>query len=241
MNALKILSLDTSSVAASCALMEDENLRGEYFLNTKLNHSKTIMEMVSSLLKESERTANDIDVFACVTGPGSFTGLRIGIAAAKGMADVLNKPCVGVSALHGLAENLRGFSGYIIPTMDARCNQVYTATFKGDGSTIERISEDDAITIDELGERLLTYTEEVYLTGDGAKLCYDKLQSKLPNLKLAPMALRYSRGSSVAEIARAKYEKGEITPSNELIPLYLRLPQAERELKKANEKIKEVK
>ena len=121
MSALKLLSLDTSSLAASAALWEDERLLGEFFINAKLTHSQTAMPMVEDLLKATQTSLSQVDLFAVSTGPGSFTGLRIGIAAVKGMAHALGKPCIPVSTLKGMAYNLLGFDGYVCPVMDARC------------------------------------------------------------------------------------------------------------------------
>ena len=250
MRELKILAVDSSSVAATACIWENGFLVGEYFLNTKLTHSQTIMEMVQSLCKESEVDISDIDVFASAIGPGSFTGLRIGIAAVKGMAlgaggkftkniegketEYSGRPCVGVSTLEGLAENMEGFDGIICPVMDARCNQVYTAVFEGMDGKVIRIYEDSAISIDDLYEVLKKYeNKRIYFVGDGAKLCMEKLGIKFKDVKIAPEAIRYSRASSIAKVAEKIAEnKDNLIPTGELIPAYIRLPQAERELKK---------
>lgn len=236
MSELKILAVDTSSAAAGVALWEDGFLLGEYYLNTQLTHSQTVMEMASHLLKQSKTDVKSIDCFACAAGPGSFTGLRIGIAAVKGMAYGANKPCVAVSTLEGLANNLIGFDGYICPVMDARCNQVYTATFKCENNNITRIFNDSAIAIDELCEKLLTLGDEkIYFVGDGAKLCMDKLSSKLKNARICPSQLMYSRGSSVARIGEKMFLENKTVSAAMLNPTYLRLSQAEREMKQKRE------
>lgn len=247
---MKILAVDSSSVAATACIWENGSLVGEYFLNTKLTHSQTIMEMVQSLCKESEIDIADIDVFASAIGPGSFTGLRIGIAAVKGMAlgagskftknidgeeiEYAGKPCVAVSTLEGLANNMEGFEGIICPVMDARCNQVYTAVFEGINGTVIRLYEDAAISVDELGDVLKQYNgQRIYFVGDGAKLCMEKLSDKLKDIRMAPEAIRYSRASSIAKVAENIAEiKDNLISTGELVPAYIRLPQAERELKK---------
>ena len=247
---MKILAVDSSSVAATACIWEDNFLVGEYFLNTRLTHSQTIMEMVESLCKESGIDISEIDVFASAIGPGSFTGLRIGIAAVKGMAigaggkftkniegeeiSYSGKPCVGVSTLEGLANNMEGFEGIICPVMDARCNQVYTAIFEGVNDKIIRLYEDSAISIDELYEVLKQYKDrKIYFVGDGAKLCMDKLGDSFKDAKIAPEAIRYSRASSIAKAAEeiAKNENN-LLYSGELVPAYIRLPQAQRERNK---------
>ena len=247
---MKILAVDSSSVAATACIWEDDFLVGEYFLNTKLTHSQTIMEMVQSLCKESNTDISDIDVFASAIGPGSFTGLRIGIAAVKGMAlgaggvltktddegthEFMGKPCVGVSTLEGLAENMEGFEGIICPVMDARCNQVYTAIFEGVNDTVIRLYEDSAISIDELYEVLKQYEDKrIYFVGDGAKLCMGKLGDRFKDVKMAPEAIRYSRASSIAKVAQRTAEiKDNLLSAGELVPAYIRLPQAQRERNK---------
>ncbi|MEG0898698.1 MAG: tRNA (adenosine(37)-N6)-threonylcarbamoyltransferase complex dimerization subunit type 1 TsaB [Oscillospiraceae bacterium] len=232
---MKLLAVDTSSLAATVALWEDNFLRGEYYLNTKLTHSQTIMEMVSSLLAQSQTEISDIDALACAVGPGSFTGLRIGIAAIKGMAYGINKPCIPVSTLEGLAHNLNGFEGYICPVMDARCNQVYTSLFKFENGGIVRLWEDMAITIDELKVKLLEYShKKIYFVGDGTQICMDRLKGELQNIVASPPALMFSRASSIGAVAEKMFKENQMINANELLPSYLRLPQAERELKKKN-------
>ena len=143
---MKILALDTSSQAASCCLLEDERPVGLFYMDAKLTHSQTILPMVEQVLKACQQKLADVDLFAVSNGPGSFTGLRIGTAAVKGMAHGLGKPCVGLSTLEGLAYNLVGHGGIVCAVMDARCNQVYTALFDLDND-LRRITEDMAIYI----------------------------------------------------------------------------------------------
>lgn len=230
---MTILALDTSSLAASCALWRDGVLLGEYFINVGLTHSQTIMPMVESLLRDAGASLPQVDRFGVSIGPGSFTGLRIGLSAVKGMAMALDKPCAAVSTLEGLAWNLLGFTGVIAPVMDARCMQVYTALFRGDGQTLTRMEPDMAISIPQLGQRLAALGEPVTLVGDGAALCMEKLATE-PGLalRLCPQALRHQRASSVALLSA----RTETPLSPEVLaPAYLRLPQAQRELMKKKE------
>lgn len=235
MNGLKLLSLDTSSLAASAALWEDDHLLGEFFINAKLTHSQTIMPMVEHLLEATQTSLSDVDLFAVSTGPGSFTGLRIGIAAVKGMAHALQKPCIPVSTLKGMAYNLPAFDGYVCPVMDARCQQVYTALFDLSSGKPVPVLEDCAIPLGQLKNQLQTLTRPVILVGDGAKLCYNECIDSCPQISLAPPALLFQRASSVAQAALD--EMGQAVPAADLAPAYLRLPQAERDLlRKQNQK-----
>ena len=223
---MNILAIDTSAVASSVAVCNDFKLVGEMFINVKLTHSQTLLPSCTSLLSATTYTLDDIDLFAVSAGPGSFTGLRIGIAAIKGMALCKNKPIVAVSTLEALAHNLSGFDGIVCAVMDARCNQVYNAIFESsvNGKQI-RLCDDRALPIDELATELKSYDKNIFLVGDGAELCYNKIELK--NIFLAPEKARFAKGSSVGFIAFRDNEKA-IT-ADTLMPTYLRIPQAERE------------
>lgn len=221
---MRILAVDTSAVCASTAVTEDGKILSESSINAGLTHSRTLMPMIDSVLKNGEIDLDTIDLFACSVGPGSFTGIRIGVAAVKGLCDALNKKCVPVSTLEALAYNLLGRSCTAVSVMDARCNQVYCAIFKVEGEEITRLTEDMAIKIDELKEMLREYDNIVFV-GDGAKLCHNAL-----GYTKAPAGVEYQKGSSVCFAAQRHIDKA--IPSKELLPVYLRLPQAERELKK---------
>ena len=189
--------------------------------------------MAESLLKTCGTAPGELDFFAVTRGPGSFTGLRIAIAAAKGLAMAAGKPCVGVSTLEGLARNLAGFEGTAAAVMDARCGQLYAGLFSLEGGEVIRAEEDCAISIQELGEKLERIKKPVFLVGDGAELCYNKLmetKSAGDRLRLAPPHLRYQRAAAVGAAALAAWIRGEALDAGELVPAYLRLPQAEREL-----------
>jgi len=224
---LRILAIDTSSQAASAAIVDDGVVAGEFFVNAKLTHSQTIMPMVDSLINCTRLSLDSIDAFAVSTGPGSFTGLRIGISAAKGLAHALNKPVYAVSTLEGLAYNLSMANGIVCPVMDARCNQVYTAFFECKNSKIKRLSEDAAMSIDELGKKINEYEKTVIFVGDGANLCYNVLSDKC-NVALCSPLNMHQRAASVA--AAAASGNLQLLSPSELAPSYLRLPQAQREL-----------
>ncbi len=220
---MKILAVDTSAVCASVAVTEDGKVLSESSINTGLTHSRTLMPMIDSVLKNGEISLDSIDLFACSVGPGSFTGIRIGVAAIKGLCDALGKKCVPVSTLEALACNLVGRNCTAVSVMDARCNQVYCAIFSINGEEVTRVTEDMAIKVDDLGEMLKNY-ENIIFVGDGAKLCHSALR-----YTKAPANCEYQKGSSVCFAAMKHLD--EALPSKELVPVYLRLPQAERELK----------
>lgn len=229
---MKILSLDSTSVTASVAITENGKTLAENFINNGLTHSQTLMPLVEKTLVDSGVSIKDIDLFAVTNGPGSFTGVRIGIASVKGMADALNKPCFAVSTLEAIAEPLKNEDVIACAVMDARCNQVYTAIFENGN----RLCEDKAVLIDELGEELRQYNKKVVFIGDGASLCYEKLNNVLENIEMADEDIRYIHASSIGRLAEEKIANGEnTTDSAKLVPFYLRLPQAEREL---NNKLK---
>lgn len=219
---MKILSVDTSAVCASVAVVENGKIISQCNTNAGLTHSKTLLPMIDAALKNSCTDLNTIDTFACAVGPGSFTGIRIGIAAIKGLADGMNKKCIPVSTLEGLGYNLKGNDCIACAVMDARCQQVYTACFDIDGDKITRLTEDSAIKIEELGEQLKAYNKKIIFVGDGAEICHNAL-----GYNIAPEVLRYQNAASIALSA----DETKAIDANELLPVYLRLPQAERELK----------
>ncbi len=232
---MKILAVDCADKAASCAVVEDGVLISESFVSAGLTHSRTLMPMVESMLQNSEQALQDIDLFAVTVGPGSFTGLRIGIAAVKGMAFGCNKRCVGVSTLHAAAMGARDVQGLVCAVMDARCNQVYNALFYSDGQKLTRLCDDRALMCDELENELADYLQKnpetpIILVGGGADLCYNKFGERLCCKKLREGAT-YQRAGEVAMVA---LECEAVVP-HELLPCYLRLPQAERELKAKKE------
>lgn len=233
---MKILSVDSSSVSASVSITENGITLAESFINNGLTHSQTLMPMVEKTLKDSGVSIKDIDLFAITNGPGSFTGVRIGIASVKGMADALNKKCMAISTLEAIAEPLKNEDSIACAVMDARCNQVYTAIFENG----KRLCEDKAVLIDELGVELKNYNKKVVFIGDGSVLCYEKLKDIVTDISVADENIRYIHASSIGRLTEDKIENGEEpTDSAKLVPYYLRLPQAERELNNKNSLKKE--
>lgn len=231
---MRIFSIECSAKAASVAISDDEKLLSDGYTNTGLTHSQTLMPMAKSVLDCANIELDSVDVFAIAAGPGSFTGIRIGIAALKGLAMAQKKPCIAVSTLEAMAYNLLGRECMVCSLMDARCNQVYTATFKC-GEKIERITQDEAIMIDELPNIFKNLDLPIVFVGDGADLCYNILKYKIDNISLAPINFRYQCASSVAACAFEKLKIQSTISVEDILPVYLRAPQAERELKKRNE------
>ena len=226
---MKILAFETSAKAASVALMEKGKLLGEAYQNTGLTHSQTLMVMAEDLLKTCNLTPKDVEAVAVAAGPGSFTGVRIGVAAAKGFAWGGELPCYGVSTLEAMARNLGAYQGYVVPAMDARRSQVYTAIFYVEKGTFTRVAEDMAISLEELKEKIKNFQEPVFLVGDGALLCYNTLLEEVPGLVLPPEHRMHQRAAGVALAAQVMMDAGEPGNGAELTPNYLRLSQAERE------------
>lgn len=225
-----ILGIDSSAVSVSAAICETDghnNTRviAEGFLNNKITHSQTLMPLVQSLLDNSKTALPDIDVFAVSAGPGSFTGLRIGVSAVKGMAYALGKPCREVSTLHAMAYNFQSYEGIVCAVMDARVNQVYNALFEIKDGIVKRLCDDRALMIPELKAELdEKYPDrKIMLCGDGAELCSGKFAD--PRILLSPAPQRFQNGTGVC-MAAAEYP--DINAAA-LMPKYLRLPQAERE------------
>ena len=224
-----ILAFETSAKAGSVALLDGDKLLGESYQNTGLTHSQTVMAMAQSLITHCGYTPQDIEAVAVAAGPGSFTGIRIGVAAAKGFAWGKELPCYGVSTLEAMAQNLGVWQGYVLPVMDARRNQVYTATFRAEQGKLTRLTEDRAISLEELGEEIKILDFPVFLVGDGSILCYNTLQKTVPGLILPPEHRMHQRAAGVGLAAWQKIAAGEPGDGASLTPNYLRLSQAERE------------
>ena len=224
-----ILAFETSAKAASVALLENGKLLGQSYQNTGLTHSQTLLQMAEDLLKTCGKTPADVKSVAVAAGPGSFTGVRIGVAAAKGFAWGGELPCVGVSTLEAMAESLGAWQGTVVPTMDARRSQTYTAIFRAEEGKLTRLEEDQAISYAELGEKIKNCEKPIFLVGDGAEICYNILQETVPGLVLTPEHRRHQRASGVALVAEKTLASGEKPDGGSLKPNYLRLSQAERE------------
>jgi len=223
-----LLAMDTSSKACSCAVFDGEKLVAEGYLNGGLTHSATLTMLVENTLSTARLSFDDIDRIAVSVGPGSYTGLRIGLAAAKGMAMARNMPCIPVSTLMGLAYNMTMFEGVVCAALDARVGQVFAALFKIKEGKVTRITEDKAMTLSELGDIL---PEGAAVCGDGTDLVCRSFPEK--NLRKPADTLIYQRASSVALAALT--EKYEALPARSLEALYHRKSQAERE-REAKEK-----
>ena len=228
-----LLTCETSAKAASVALFEGEKLLGESYQNTGLTHSQTLMVMAQDLIKQCGYTPADITHTAVAAGPGSFTGVRIGVAAAKGFAWGKEIPCYGVSTLEAMALGLGIWDGTVVCAMDARRSQVYNAVFQVERGVLTRISEDRAIALADLKTELERIDGPVYLVGDGAALTHRTL-TELP-LILPPEWKQHQRAVGVGLAALAAIARGEAGDAAALAPNYLRLSQAERErLEKEN-------
>ena len=226
---MKILAFDGTAKAASVAVCENEKPIATYTVDNGLTQSELLLPMAENLLSSLKLDFSDIDIFATSVGPGSFTGVRIGVSLIKGLAFGRKAPCVAVSTLEALAENLAPLRGILVPCMDARRNQVYSATFRCSDAGLERLTEDRAIALDELAEELLKFDGPIYLSGDGYAVTKKALTAKGVKLSDTPELLILESAVSVAKVAYRKYEAGEYVTDSELSPTYLRLPQAERE------------
>ena len=226
---MKILAFETSAKAGSVAVLENGTLLAENYCNTGLTHSQTLMVMAEDALKSCGLTPQNVEAVAVAAGPGSFTGVRIGVAAAKGFAWGSDIPCCGVSTLEAMATGLGVYDGYILPVMDARRSQVYNAVFRADKGELTRISEDRAIAMADLAEEIKNIEKPIFLVGDGARLCYNTLKDTVPNLVLPPEHKLHQRAVGVALVAEKMLQTGENCDGATLTPNYLRLSQAERE------------
>ncbi len=232
---MKILAMDSSALTASVAVCEDGQLLGEYTLNNGNTHSENLLPMTESLLELLNLSVSDIDAFAVSVGPGSFTGIRIGVSTVKGLAFGTSKPCAGVSTLEALAYNLSATDGLICPVMNARRDQVYTAIFRCENGKLTRLFPDSAISLSELQEILLNYREPVRFVGDGYFLT---AKLDLSEKRETPDRLRHQSAYSVAQAGLRMLRAGESTTDRELAPVYLRPCQAERERAKRENKTK---
>lgn len=230
---MKILAFDTSTIVATVAVCEDTKLLGEYVLNHEKKHSEKIMPMTEHLLKDLGLSPADLDLYAASIGPGSFTGLRIGVSTVKAMAYAAKKPTAGIPTLDVLAFNAVSFDQLICPLIDARNNQVYTALYKKGKGSVINITEYMGVDVNIIIEKVKETGERVMFVGEGAVLHKKLLLSELGEMaEIMPGNLNVPRASSVAHLAFLKAETGQLQDSFDLVPFYLRKSQAERELEK---------
>lgn len=228
---MRILAIESTAGGASAAVTEDGKLVAQYFLNSGLTHSRTLMPMVRDMLATCGRTLEEMDAVAVAAGPGSFTGLRIGVATAKGLGWAAERPCFPVSTLEAMAEGVAHMDGLILAAMDARRGQIYNAVFRAEEGKLTRLCPDRAVEARKLAEEMKNEGNRKIIVGDGALLCYNLLlENEVAALRLAPPHLRMQSAWGVAAAAERRMAAGEAPVSaQELAPVYLRLSQAERE------------
>ncbi len=227
---MKILALDSTENIAAVAISDGKKLIGSTVINAGKSHSELLLPAIESLMKAAGLNYSDIDLFACSSGPGSFTGVRIGVSTIKGLAFGYDKPCVGVSATEALAYNFIDFNGIICPAMDARRSQLYNALFLSENGQITRLTDDRTIPASELANELLNYNKPIYINGGGEHIIRKAAEGN-PNIMPTNEILKYQNGYSVALSALEKYENCECKESFTdlaLSPTYLRPSQAER-------------
>lgn len=227
---MKILAIDTSSTSATCAIIDEDKLLVEYTINHKLTHSQKIMPIIKEALEGCELKVSDIDVFAVAKGPGSFTGLRIGVATINGLAQSVNKGVVGIPTLDALAFNLPYSEGIVVPIIDARRDRVFTGIYKWANGNLHIIKEQTVLEVKELVEILKERPEKIVFVGDGTLVYKQNLTENLGERAIfAPKSANIARASSVAELAMAKAKEGKVESFFKLVPDYLRESQAQRE------------
>ena len=229
---MNILAVDTSATSASVCVAQENKIIGEFSINTSLTHSQTLVPMIEQVSEKTGISLDNIDAIAVNAGPGSFTGVRIGVAAVKGIAFSRNIPCVSVSTLESMAYNMLDSECIVCAVMDARCSQVYNALFKVSNGKVERLIEDRALSLADLKRDLQKFSEKIILVGDGAEITFNYLENSLQNVFLASVNNRIQKASSIACVAFEKIKNDETISASELMPVYLRLPQAQRELNK---------
>ena len=226
---MRILALETSAKACSAAVTDNGAVLASAFQCTGLTHSRTLMPMIEDMLRNADLTLADCDAVAVSAGPGSFTGIRIGIAAAKGLAFAADKPAVSVSTLEAMAMNCLGMDALVVCAMDARRAQVYNALFEARGGILARLTPDRAIGLDDLAAELRERNiSPIVIVGDGALLCEKHLTAAGITCTAAPPHLLHQNAVTVALAAEKAAAEGRLLTAQELEPVYLRPPQAER-------------
>ncbi len=237
---MKILGIDSSGLVASIALVIEGDLIAEYTVNYKKTHSQTLLPMLDEIVKMIGFPLEELDAIAVAGGPGSFTGLRIGAATAKGLGLALKKPIVSIPTVDGLAYNLYGTEKLICPIMDAKRNQVYTGLYDYEGENLHVISPQKAVSLDSIIEEINSMKREIIFLGDGVPVYKEQIASKIKVPYLyAPAHLSKQRAGAIATLGSIYYKEGRIQSAMEHEPEYLRLSQAERELAEKNEANKE--
>jgi len=230
---MRVLAVDTSAGVAAVAIMENGRLLGEYILNNKKTHSQKLIPLIKGLMDNLELKPADIDLYAVSSGPGSFTGLRIGVATIKAIAYAVNKPAIGIPTLDALAFNISPTDSLICPIMDARNNQVYTALYKWEKNIQVNVTEYMGIPVSELVQLIKGKNHKVIFTGDAVEIHRDFLKEELGEMcEFAQESLLLQRASSVAQLAVIRVSEGKIENCFDLVPFYLRKSQAEREYEK---------
>ena len=227
-----VLSVDSSSSTATCALVKDDEILGEINLNNKKQHSIILMDLIDNILKEYNIEVNSLDGFVISRGPGSFTGLRIGMATLKGLAFASKKPLISISTLDALAYNVVSFQGIICPIMDALRENVYTCIYKVENNSLVPLIKEDCLSINELVSILKEKNLPVIFVGDGAIKHKELLKENLPNSFFAPNHGNFPKAACVGELGIKKFKEGIIEDLNLINPVYLRKSQAEREYEK---------
>lgn len=225
---MKVLALETSAKAVSAAVTEDGKVLASGYQDTGLTHSRTLMPIVEHILKNTDLTVQDCDVIAVAAGPGSFTGIRIGVSAAKGLAFAADKPAVGVSTLAAMARNVAWMDGLVVCAMDARRQQVYNALFQAENGRLTRLTPDRAISLEDLAAEIKADARLKIIVGDGARLCYNDLSERGISCRMAPAHLVMQNAVSVALEAEELAGAGQLLTAQELQPVYLRPAQAQR-------------
>ncbi|TJX14904.1 tRNA (adenosine(37)-N6)-threonylcarbamoyltransferase complex dimerization subunit type 1 TsaB [Tissierella creatinini] len=226
---MKVLGLDTSTLMTTCAVIDDDKLIGEYSLSQDMSHSEKLVPMVEEMLKNVDLKIKDMDLFAVSLGPGSFTGLRIGLASVKAFAHITDKPLVGVSTLEALAFNLP-YNRIVVPMIDARRQRVYTGIYAWEGEELKTLLDPCILEIQELLEKLKSY-DDLVVNGDGAIAFKEEIKKNLGNkVRFSTLGLNMCKASSICELARIKYNKGQRDDYFTLSPDYLLETQAQREL-----------
>ena len=227
---MKILGLDSSGIVASVAIVEDDVLIAEYTVNYKKTHSQTLLPMLDEIAKMTELDLNSIDAIAVAAGPGSFTGLRIGSATAKGLGLALKKPLIAIPTVEGLAYNLYDISGLICPIMDARRKQVYTGIYRFTDHQLKVVEDQMAVSMETVIEKLNQYGEAVTFLGDGVPVFHEFIAEKMTvPYSFAPAHVNKQRAAAVATLGEIYYRQGKTETAMEHVPDYLRVSQAERE------------